>query len=51
MSHSVKDAQGCSLALGAHTQELIRKSGSNTQLGVIVFLIVVLVILAVFAFS
>lgn len=31
-------------------QDLIRKSGSNVQLGIIVFLIIVLVILAVFAF-
>lgn len=31
-------------------QELIRKSGSNTQLGILVFLIVVVVILVVFAF-
>ncbi len=30
-------------------QELIRKTGSNTQLCVIVFLIVVLIILLVFA--
>uniref|UniRef100_A0A7S0WJC1 t-SNARE coiled-coil homology domain-containing protein n=1 Tax=Chlamydomonas leiostraca TaxID=1034604 RepID=A0A7S0WJC1_9CHLO len=32
-------------------QEIIRKSGSNTQLGIIVFLIVVLLVLAIFAFN
>jgi hypothetical protein len=32
------------------TQDLIRKSGSNTQLVLIVFLIVVLIVLMIFAF-
>ena len=31
--------------------DVIRKSGTNTQLGVIAFLVIVLVVLAVFAFT